>query len=61
MQEKCIVCEHQVKKQDSVCDNCGTPIDKNEGFRNVVGNIVLVFFFISMIGGIGWLFKYLMF
>ncbi len=61
MQENCIVCEKQVKRQDKVCSNCGTPIDRSEGLRNVVGNIVIALFFIFMIGGIGWLIKYLMF
>ncbi len=61
MPENCIVCGTQVEKQDKVCDNCGTPIDRNEGLRNFVGNIVLAIFFIAMIGGIGWLVKYLLF
>ncbi len=60
MPEKCIVCEKPVAKQDKVCGNCGTPIDRNEGLRNIVGNIVITFFFIFMIGGIIWLFNYLM-
>jgi len=61
MQEKCIVCGNQVEKQDKVCSNCGTPIDRSEGLRNVVGNIVIIAFFIIMISGIAWLVKYLMF
>lgn len=61
MQEKCIVCEHQVEKQDKICGNCGTPIDRSEGRKNVVGNILLTIFFTAMIAGIAWLFNYLMF
>lgn len=61
MQNKCIVCENQVEAQDKVCSNCGTPIDRGEGLRNVIGNIVIVCFFIVMIAGIAWLVKYLMF
>ena len=61
MQQKCIVCENQVGKQDKVCSRCGTPIDRNEGLRNIVGNIVIVLFFAVMIGGIAWLVIYLMF
>jgi len=61
MPQKCIVCENQVEKQDKVCSKCGTPIDRSEGLRNVVGNIVIIVFFIIMIGGIAWLVKYLMF
>jgi predicted nucleic acid-binding Zn ribbon protein len=61
MQQKCIVCENQVEKQDEVCSKCGTPIERNERLKNVLGNIVVVAFFIIMIGGIAWLVKYLMF
>ncbi len=61
MQQKCIVCGTQVEKRDKVCSNCGTPIDRNEGLRNFVGNVVLVVFFGAMISGIVWLVKYLMF
>lgn len=59
MLQKCIVCEYPVEKKDKVCSKCGTPIDRSEGLKNVVGNIVIVIFFIIMIAGIVWLVKYL--
>ncbi|WP_027720135.1 zinc ribbon domain-containing protein [Maridesulfovibrio zosterae] len=59
MQEKCIVCEHQVEKQDKVCSNCGTPIDRSEGRKKIVGNIVIVVFLTAIVAGIVWLVKYL--
>ena len=61
MEQKCIVCNAEVTKQDKVCGRCGTPIERNEGLKNFVGNIVIIIFFAFMIGGIGWLVKYLMF
>ncbi len=61
MEQKCIVCKKEVKKQDKVCRNCGTPIERNERLKNVVGNVVIFVFFAIMIGGMGWLIKYLMF
>lgn len=61
MEQKCIVCESEIKKQDKVCGNCGTPIERNEGLKNIVGNVVIVIFFAIMTGGIGFLIKYLMF
>ncbi len=59
MAEKCILCGGHVEKQDKVCSKCGHPIDRTEGLRNFVGNIVIFVFLIAMLAGIIWLFKYL--
>ena len=61
MQKNCIVCENKIDKEDQVCSNCGTPIERNEGLKNILGNIVIVVFLAVMLGGTGWLVKYLMF
>jgi hypothetical protein len=61
MTKKCLVCGETTIRGEKHCHICGKPIEESVLMKKIVGNIVVLLFFILLLAGIGILLNYLMF